>query len=111
LRMDKINIGAQDEVENRVRRITFWLLLTSATTSLAFLVLFAKTPSTNHTFELILTGGTAALIITAFVVGYWTGHATASTWRPSEISAVILFAELIFAVYGVVEIATHLHSL
>lgn len=80
------------------------VLIGLATTVMAFGVLFAQAPTTNHVPDLVIWSLAVILLLPAI----W------KTWKraPTNVGWLIVSGiELLFCVYVLVDIVQHLHSL
>ena len=90
-------------------RITFWTLFVSGTFVLSFGVLFAQTPSTDHTADAVIFGVATLLICMSLVIGVVQRRIRVSAI--GTIGGLALAIELVVCIGLLVDALTHLHTL
>jgi hypothetical protein len=86
-------------------RLIFWLLFGLGSALLIFAVLLSQVPGEDRTFDKVVFSITGLLLAASFTVGRFRGPA--AQWRPGPILTVLLSAELLLCLYGLVSVLTY----
>jgi hypothetical protein len=87
-------------------KIVFRILFGLGTAVMLFGILYAQTPSTDHTSDLVIWSIASALLFLALIVA-WVKRSPA----PSIVWSLVIFLELLMCGYAINDIIHHLHSL
>ena len=94
--------------ENFPKRVAFYSLFVVGTGILIIAVLFAQTPTNDHTLDAVLFATAGGALLTALILGNIGTAVLSRVWRCA--ADLCLAVELFVAVFGVLGSLRHLHA-
>jgi hypothetical protein len=86
-------------------RVVFWVLFSLGSALLIFSILLAQTPGEGRMFDDVVFSVTGLFLAASLLVGRY--HRVGGQWRAGLIVTVILGAELLLCLYGLVSVLTY----